>query len=57
VIFAVSLPLALLLGVAVAAFLSHLDPRIFTRIDLARASGLPVLGAHRSAARSGASAA
>lgn len=57
VIFAVSLPLALLLGVAVAAVLSHLDPRIFTRIDLARASGLPVLGAHRSAARSGASAA
>ncbi len=43
-IMLVSLPLGLLLGLALAALFTFLDPRVLTLNDLARASGIPPLG-------------
>ncbi|KPF64296.1 hypothetical protein IP69_18425 [Bosea sp. AAP35] len=52
-IMLVSLPLGLLLGLALAALFTFLDPRVLTLNDFTRASGIPALGTFSPGSQAG----
>lgn len=52
-IMLISLPLGVLLGLALAALFTYLDPRVLTLNDLTRASGVPALGTFNPGLRAG----